>query len=399
MVNRDETIIFSGGALITPTREVQADLVVSGGKIREVRSAGEALPGETVVDCRGLYVGPGLVDIHVHGGAGHDFVSGDPREIARGAEYHLSQGVTSIAPSGLSVPIEEMREAIEATREAARDCPADILGYHVEGMYLDQAYRGGHLAEHVRDPDPDEYEPLIEEHGDFITEWTLAPELPGALELIAACQKAGIVTSAGHSAATYEDTLRAVEAGLTHSTHFACVMSSLTFQALRESTGRGYAPGLVETILLHGGLSTEVIADGFHLHPALIRLTLKCKGPHSVCLVSDAMKGVGLPDGDYLIGGQECVVAGGIALIKDRPEVIASSVTPLAGMMRFAHRNVGLSLVDAWTMASLTPARVIGVQDRKGSLSPGKDADLLLLDRDLEVKEVYVKGERAAPAA
>ncbi len=398
-MNSDKATVFAGGTLVTPTREVQADLVVHAGTIREVRPNGHALPGEKVIDCEGLYVGPGLVDIHVHGGAGHDFVTDDPREIAQGVEYHLSQGVTSIAPSGLSVPIDEMRRAIEATREAARDSRADILGYHIEGMYLNQTYRGGHLAEYVREPDPDEYEPVIEEHGDFITEWTLAPELPGALELIRACRKAGIVASAGHSAATYEDTLRAVEAGLTHSTHFACVMSSLTFQALRESTGKGYAPGLVETILLNDGLTTEVIADGFHLHPALIRLTLKCKGPHSVCLVSDAMKGVGLPDGEYHIGGQDCVVAAGIAIIKDRPEIIASSVTPLVGMMRFAHQKVGLSLVDAWTMASLTPSRIIGVDDRKGSLAPGKDADVLVLDDHLEVREVYVGGKRAAPPA
>ncbi|MCX6089412.1 MAG: amidohydrolase family protein, partial [Candidatus Atribacteria bacterium] len=146
--------------------------------------------------------------------------------------------------------------------------------------------------------------------------------------------------------------------------------------------------------LLHDELTTEVIADGFHLHPAIIRLAVKCKGPDRVCLVSDSMKGVGLPDGEYLIGGQECLVRNGIALIKDRPEVIASSVTPLSGMLRFAHQKTGLSPTDAWTMASLTPAEIIGFSTRKGSLGPGKDADLLLLDNDLQVKGVYAKGQK-----
>lgn len=391
------TIVFAEGTIITPTRRVSGDLVVEDGRVVEIRPRGAATSAhEHVVDCRGLFVGPGLVDIHVHGGQGHDFVTGDPQEVIAGCEYHLSVGTTSIVPSGLSVPIEQMRAAIEATRAARPDCRADILGYHVEGMYLDQEYRGGHLAEYVRNPDPDEYLPLIADHGDFMTEWTLAPELPGSLDLIRALRAAGIVASAGHSQATYEELLAAVDAGLTHATHLYCVMGTIRFEALRRSTGRGYAPGVVETVLMHQAFTTEVICDGFHVHPALIRFALGCKGPHRLALVSDAMKGVGLADGEYLIGDQECLVQGGIAIIKDRPEVIASSVTPLLGMLRFAHQVAAIALEDAWTMGSLTPARIIGVADRKGSLAPGKDADVILLDRDLELQEVYVRGRRVA---
>lgn len=388
----DNALIFAGGTLVTPKRQVRADLVVDEGRIKEIREPRSALPGERIVDCRGLHVGPGLVDIHVHGGAGHDFVSEDPVEIAAGVEYHLSQGTTSIVPSALSVPFAALEASIAAAREAARTSRASILGYHVEGVYLDQTYRGGHLEEYVHKPDPREYEPLIEKHGDFITEWTLAPELPGAIPLIKACRNAGIVPSVGHSQASYEQMMKAIDAGLRHSTHFICVMSTLPFQALRESTGKGWAPGVVETVLLHDEITTEVIADGFHLHPALIRLAVKCKNTTGVCLVSDSMKGVGLPDGEYLIGGQTSLVEGGIAIIKDRPDVIASSVTPLVGMLRFAHREVGLSLCDAWEMAALTPARILGCDDRKGSLDPGKDADMLLLAPDLSVQGVFAKG-------
>lgn len=391
------TIVFAEGTVITPTRRVPGDLVIEDGRVAEIRPRGAPTSAhEHVVDCRGLFVGPGLVDIHVHGGQGHDFVTDDPQEIIAGCEYHLSVGTTAIAPSGLSVPIEEMRGAIAAARAAAPDCRADILGYHVEGMYLDHEYRGGHLAEYVRNPDPAEYLPLIADHGDFITEWTLAPELPGSLEVIRALRAAGIPASAGHSQATYEQMMAAIDAGLAHATHLYCVMGTIRFEALRESTGKGYAPGVVETVLMHQAVTTEVICDGFHVHPALIRFALACKGPHRLALISDSMMGVGLPDGEYFIGGQDCLVQGGIAIIKDRPQVIASSVTPMIGMLRFAHRTAAIPLEDAWTMGSLTPARIIGVADRKGSLDAGKDADVILLDRDLELQEVYAKGRRVA---
>jgi N-acetylglucosamine-6-phosphate deacetylase len=392
-----KTIVFSGADLVTPKAVRRADLVIEAGRIKEIREPGPPRPDEEVVDCSGLAIGPGLVDMHVHGGAGHDFVSDDPAEIAAGVDYHLSQGATSIAPSALSIPFDELDRSIVATRKAVGMTRATILGYHVEGIYYDMTYRGGHLADHVHDPRPEEYEPLLAKHADFITEWTLAPERPGALDLIARCRKLGILVSAGHSQATYEQLSAAIDAGLSHVTHLYCAMGGIRVAPLRESPGEGYAPGVVETTLLRDDLTTEIITDGFHLHPALIRLAFKCKGPDRLCLVSDAMKGVGLPDGEYRIGDQDCLVQGGIALIKDRPGAIASSVTPLIGMVRFAVREAGIPLPDAWTMASLTPARRLGADDRKGSLEPGKDADLLILDDRLDVKAVYARGEAIFP--
>ncbi len=395
--DNQRTLVFTEGTVITPTQRREADLVVRNGRVLELRESGAPCSSdEHMIDCRGLYVGPGLIDIHTHGGQGHDFVSDDPQEIIDGCEYHLSVGTTAIAPSGLSVPIEEMRASIEATREAAPECASDILGYHVEGGYLDEEYRGGHLKEYVRDPDPDEYLPLIEDHADFITEWTLAPELPGALDVIRACREAGIPPSIGHSQATCEQVMAAIDAGLRHATHLYCVMGTIRFEALRDSPGKGYAPGVVETVLMHQAVTTEVICDGFHVHPALIRFALMCKGPHRLALISDSMKGAGLPDGEYFIGGQDALVEDGIAIIADRPEVIASSVTPMIGMLQFVVGTVGVRLEDAWTMGTLTPARIIGADYRIGSLDPGKDADIILLDADLELQEVYAKGKRVA---
>ena len=386
--------VFSGGTLISDGQATRADLVIDGGRIHAVRPPGPPLPGEAVVDCTGCSVGPGLVDIHVHGGAGHDFVTTDAEEMLRGAEYHLSQGTTTLTPSALSVPFSEMRAGIAAARAAAQTFAGTIAGFHVEGIYLDQTFRGGHLAAYVHDPDPREYLPLIEEHGDFITEWTFAPELPGALDLIRALAAAKITPSAGHTQATYEAMSAAIDAGLRHVTHFACAMGNLRNEPLRESEGNGYAPGVFETTLLRDELTTEVIADGFHLHAGLIQLALKCKGADKLCLVSDAMKGVGLPDGEYLIGGQRCLVEGGIALIVGRPGCIASSVTTLHGMLMSTHQRMGVSLADAWRMSSETPARVIGIDDRKGRLAPGMDADVLVLDGELDITAVYAMGEK-----
>src|SRR5680860_276028 len=303
----NKRMVFTGGTIVTPEKQLKKDLVVENGVIKELREQGEVKNGEKLIDCKGLFVGPGLIDIHVHGGAGNDFITAEAEEINRGANYHLSQGTTSITPTALSVPFNELEKSIETAMLAAENSTANILGYHIEGIYLDREFRGGHLDEYLHNPEPKEYEPLIEKYGDFITEWTLAPELTGAIDLIRACKKASIVTSAGHSQATYEQMTGAIENGLSHSTHFACVMGTLRFTPLKDSTGKGFAPGVIETVLLDDRLSTEVIADGFHLHKGIIDLAIKCKGIDKVALVSDAMKGVGLPDGEYLIGGQDCI--------------------------------------------------------------------------------------------
>ena len=202
----NKTIVFSGATIITPAHQLKKDLVVENGIIKEIREQCEVKNGE------------------------------------------------------------ELEASIKAVKQAAINSNSNILGYHIEGIYLDHEFREGHLDEYLHKPDPKEYEPLIEKYGDFVTEWTLAPELPGAIELIKACKKAGIITSVGHSQATYEQMMQAIENGLSHSTHFACVMGTLRFTALRESAGKGFAPGVMETILLDDRLTTEIIADGFHLH-------------------------------------------------------------------------------------------------------------------------------------
>jgi N-acetylglucosamine-6-phosphate deacetylase len=278
-------------------------------------------------------------------------------------------------------------------KKISKTVNSTILGFHIEGVYLDETYRGGHSINNLHAPDPNEYTPLMEKHSDFISEWTLAPELKGSIELIKRCKECDIVTSVGHSQAGYNVMMEAIDAGLSHSTHFACAMGNLRFEALGKSTGKGFSPGVMETVLLDDRLTTEVIADGYHLHKGIVQLAVKCKGAGAVCIVSDSMMGVGLPDGEYIIGGQESMVMDHLAIIKDRPEVIASSVTPIIDMLKFVVNECKINLCDAWTMASLTPARIIHADKTKGSIEKGKDADILALNQNLDICSVFAKGK------
>jgi N-acetylglucosamine-6-phosphate deacetylase len=388
-----ERIIFKDGNIVSDNGIRRGSVIVEDGEIAGVVFSVQ--PDGTqgkVVDCAGKYIGPGFVDIHVHGGSGRDFLAKDTDGLIEGINYHFENGVTAITPACLSVPFEEIGRSIGLVKEIKDKAKSTVLGFHVEGVYLDRKYRGGHLGSYVHAPNPGEYMPLIEKYGDFITEWTLAPELKGAMDLIKICAQNGIVTSVGHSRASYDVLMKAIDAGLTHSTHFACVMGNLRFERLGESTGKGFAPGVLETVLLDDRLTTELIADGCHLHKGLIQLAVKCKGVDKVCIVSDAMMGAGLPDGDYVIGGQDCIVRHNLAVIKDRPEVIASSVTPVIGMLRHLVKNCGIPLHNAWTMCSLTPAKIIGADRKKGSLRAGRDADILIMDKDLNIRSIFAKG-------
>lgn len=385
--------IFKNGNIVTPSGINTGSVLVENGKIIDIFDAAQKIDNidAKVIDCSGKYIGPGFVDIHVHGGKGNDFVNNDAQSILDGIHYHLENGTTSITPACISIPFEQIDESISLLKQIKEKAKATVLGFHVEGVYLDRTYRGGHLLENLHNPNPNEYMPIIEKHADFITEWTLAPELDGGIELIKQCTKYGIVTSAGHSQATYEILMKAINEGMTHSTHFACVMGNMRFEALGRSSGKGFAPGVTETVLLDDRLTTEVIADGYHLHKGVIQLAVKCKGYDKVCIVTDAMMGVGLPDGQYVIGNQECLVQNKLAIIKDRPDIIASSVTPMIDMLKFVVNDCMIPLDKAWMMASLTPSKVIRADASKGSIEINKDADILIVDEKLNICNVYAR--------
>lgn len=381
--------------VLTPLERVERGVVVvDGGRVVAVDLEDRLAPGDraAAIDAGGGYVVPGFIDVHVHGGGGHDFMDATPEAVRTITRFHATGGTAGLLATTASASHEDLLRTIQVVQRCAASTAsangAAILGIHLEGPYFALSKRGCHLAEHIRLPDPDEYEALLE-RGTLIRWMTLAPEVEGALELVRRLAARGIVASAGHTEAAHADVLAAVRAGLRHATHLYCAMSTIVKEGPRR------VPGLLETTLASDELSTELIADGHHLHPALLRLAVAAKGPDRLCLVTDAMRAAGMPDGVYTFGGPDgapAVVEGGVARTPDNTG-FASSTARMHELVRNMVRLAVCTLAEAVQMASLTPARLLGLDDHKGSLVPGNDADLVVLDRDLDVRLTMVGGQ------
>ncbi len=386
-----QSLWVHAGTLITPRcRYENVTLLARNGTIYDL-IPGEApspAPGDAVIDAREHIVGPGFVDLHVHGGGGHDAMDATPEALAGLCAFHAQHGTTALLPSTVAAPAEEVHHALAAMAEAmdTADGGARILGAHVEGPFLSREKRGAHLARHVRAPEMD-HEPWLFEHLGTIRRVTLAPELPGALDLIRQLRGEGILVSLGHSTAGEELVSRAVLAGATHVTHLFNAMSTM------EKVGALRRVGLAEAALVHDGLSIELIADGWHVPPAAMRLAVRAKGIGRTALVTDAMRAAGLPEGRYALGSEDgmgVTVRDGMALTDEGG--LAGSIATMSELLRRAVQFIDLSLEEAWQMASLTPARILGVDDRIGELAVGRQADLAILNRDLQVVATVVAG-------
>lgn len=370
------------GTLITPTRTLPGHcLVIKDGTISAVLPDEQAGPkaADTVIDAGGMYVTPGLIDMHIHGCAGADTMDAAPDTLPVMSRFLASHGVTAFLPTTISSAGESINAAICAYRKYKTACTAARpLGLHLEGPYLNPLYTGAQPVTWLRKPNPAEYEAWLES-GD-VRMITLAPELDGALELVRAAVKSGIRAAAGHSDAAFEEALKAADEGLSISAH--------TFNGMGPLHHR--RPGLVGAALSDERIYTELIADGVHVHPAMIRLAVKAKGVQRVLLVTDAMRATGLPDGEYDLGGQNIQVRGGVALT--RSGNLAGSTLTLDAAIRNAMHFCGIDFGDALRMASLTPAQALGLDRQKGCLQPGADADVVLWDEDYTVHRTLVEG-------
>jgi len=303
--------------------------------------------------------------------------------------FYASRGVTALQATTSAAPLGDLIRVLEMARlwkKETHRAGSRILGVHLEGPFLNREQCGAQPLQNVRHPSPMEVERLME-YADVITEVTLAPELPGALALIRELTKRGILASAGHSQAREKDVLAAMEAGLRHTTHIYSAMPLM----IREGPWR--IPGLLETTLAYDELTTEMIADGKHLPPTLMRLVLKCKGPDRLCLVSDAMRGAGKAEGGtFLVAGQEVIIEHGVAILPDRT-AFACSITPLDTMVRNVIEMLELSVEQAVQLVTSNPAHVLGIEARKGTIERGKDADLVILDDQIRVRMTIIGGE------
>ena len=376
--------VFSAGAFLDDGWVLADDgIIVAVGQ-------GSPRPSAAIaVDARRRLVVPGFIDLHTHGGNGADFSDGTIEAFAVATQFHARHGVTALQATTTAVPINEIRRALDAARvwtAEPRPGTSTVLGVHVEGPYISVAQRGCQPAQNILEPQPADIDFLLS-YSDVVTEVTLAPELPGAIEMVRGLAQAHKLVSAGHSNAYEEQVRAAVEAGLRHVTHIYSAMSSMR----REGPYR--RAGLLEVALTHPGLTTEMIADGRHLPATLMRLVLACKGVEQVCLVSDAMRGAGLPEGQRLtIAGVEAVIEDGVAIMADRTG-FAGSITPLDQMLRNVVWMLELPLASALTMVTRTPAAVLGIDDHKGAIAPGMDADLAVLNTDLNVEQTIIGGQ------
>jgi N-acetylglucosamine-6-phosphate deacetylase len=346
---------------------------------------GRVPEGAVRVDAAGLLVLPGLVDTHVHGAHGDDVMLHGAEGIRRISARFPQYGTTAWLPSTIAARHSELLGAVRSCVEASRNPRdgAEIVGIHVEGPYISLKRKGAQPAEGVRDPDFDEVRELLQAGEGEIRVVTLAPELPGGLELIRLLVEGGVIASMGHSDATYEQALEGIAAGATHATHL--------FNAMPPIHHRD--PGLIVACLNEPEVLAEVIPDGVHLHPQAVRLALRTKGPDRVALITDAFSATGLPEGSHTLGPHRVTVKGALCTLEDG--TIAGSVLTMDGAVRNAIAFASVSRVEAVRMASLIPAGVAGCAERKGSLEAGKDADVTLMDTDFRCRATWVRGRLA----
>jgi N-acetylglucosamine-6-phosphate deacetylase len=347
-----------------------------------------------VVDLEGGYLVPGFVDLHVHGGAGADFMDGTADAFRTVCRAHARHGTTSLLPTTTVARHEQHLAFLQVCRRLRAEGTggARILGAHFYGPYFALEARGCHPAGPVRPPAAREYEQYLE-FADSITTATVAPELPGAEAFAHACRARGIRCNAGHTYATFKQMEAAVGWGVCHVDHLFCAMSDRA--RLRQSQTYPMRGGVMEATLYFDELTTEVIADGKHLERELLLLAYKVKGPDRLALVTDCNRALDMPDGAYtfgpLDGGEPILRQDGVGVMPDG-RALASGVVGMDHCVRTFHRLTGVPLAQVVRMASLTPARIAGWDHEVGSIRVGKRADLVVLDRDLCVRRVFVDG-------
>jgi len=355
-------------------------VVVEGSKIREV-STEDVEKGE-VINMTGCIVAPGFVDIHVHGGGGYDVMDPSPGALDGLSMFLAQGGVTSFLPTTYTAPREAILEATRGVRGAMEKGTkgAKVLGLHMEGPYISPERCGAQNRDHVSKPDIGELDEVDGESGDNLRVITMAPEVKGALEAITWLNSKGKTAAAGHTDATYDEAVAAFDAGISHVSHL--------FNGMRPFHHR--EPGVVGAALGDGRVTVELIADGFHVHPTALKMAVRLKGAESTALVSDSMAPAGMSDGEYDFGELKISVKEGRSLLESGR--LAGSTIRLCDAVRSMVELADSPIAKAVEMATSTPARIVGVDDRKGSLVPGMDADITVLDRDLSVMLTMVEG-------
>lgn len=360
------------------------------GKILAIEKRDVEATDALVIDAKGRFVSPGFIDIHVHGGGGHDFMDGSVEAFLRIAELHARYGTTSMVPTTLTSDKEGILNTLSVYEDAHRQNKdgSEFLGMHLEGPYFAMSQRGAQDPQYIRNPNPEEYREIIAK-SKSISRWSAAPELPGALTFGKYLVENGILAALAHTDAIYEEVIQGVENGYSLATHLYSGMSGVS----RRNAFR-YA-GVIESAFLIDEMDVEIIADGVHLPAPLLKLVYKIKGPDRIALITDAMRGAGMPPGESVLGnlmtGIKVVIEDGVAKLPDRT-AFAGSVATADRLVRNMVQLADIPLLEAVRMMTLTPARIMGVDSRKGSIAIGKDADIILFDESIHVELTIING-------
>lgn len=385
------TRIFNG-EIITPEKNLGIGTVlISEGKIIGVEPGNYKVADSVDYDAKGGFIAPGFIDLHTHGAGGSDFMDCTEEDCLTIAREHLKHGTTLLYPTTLASDNQELLRFLDVyDRVKGQNAGAAFGGLHLEGPYFAYAFRGAQDPRYLRNPAPEEYMEILDRSQDIVR-WSIAPELPGALEFGDLLRERGILPSIAHTDAIYEDVVEAVRHGFTHITHFYSCMNGIT----RRNAYR-YA-GCIEAGYLLDEVTIELIADGIHVPAPLMKLAVKNKGAEKIALVTDSMRGAGMPEGKSILGsrekGQEIIIEGGVAKMPDR-QSFAGSVATADRLVRNMYQLGERSIEEAVCMMSLTPATIMGIQEQKGKIAKGYDANIVVFNADIQIQQVFINGQQ-----
>ena len=377
------TVAFYRGRIMTPDQVISGSaLLVKEGRISGFVSENEIPAEYDKVHLADSWLLPGFIDVHVHGGGGADVMDGTVESVRQLANFHLQHGTTAIYPTTVTHNRGVLNKAIEAVELAMSesDLKKRVLGVHLEGPYLSESRRGAQTADFIRVPHPEEYEAFF--NSPAVKLMTLAPEIQGSEEMVRLGITKGIRFSAGHSAAEYDLGVQSIQWGMSQVSHLYNAMTGLDRRA----------PGLSAAALVSKELRTQLICDGVHVHPAMMKLAMKAKGAEGVILITDALKGTGSTEEFFYMGDQRVTAKEQAFYLEDG--TLAGSQLTMDQAVRNAVKLGGVALQAAVKMASLTPAQAMGIDHYKGSITPGRDADFVVLDDRLELKQVWCMGRK-----
>ena len=371
------------GRILTPEGWLRdGSVIIEGNKILEVSNCHLPVVGAEIIDAHGCYVVPGGIEMHVHGGGGRDFMEGTEDAFRTAVDAHMQHGTTAIFPTLSSSTMPMIRAAVATTEKLMAEPDSPVMGLHLEGHYLSLEMAGGQIPENIKNPDPAEYEPLLSSTR-CIKRWDAAPELPGIREFGACCVRHGVLPSVAHTAAEYPDVKAAYEAGFTHATHFYNAMKG--FHKVREYKHEG----TVESVYALPDMTVEMIADGIHVPPVILRMIYLVKGVERTAMITDALA-CAASDSQTAFDPR-VIIEDGVCKLSDR-SALAGSIATMDRLVRTAVQQAGIPMEDACRMVSETPARIMHIYDRKGSLQRGKDADIILFDSDQQLRFVMQMG-------